>query len=150
MDISLLPEIRITTSPTFPRCKGTSESQVVVNCEIKPRNETFNVTWTSQGITADLVPFSSSPCLVFVLFLSLSFFFLFSITLQLHWENLQYSDFLFFFPASTEGMKKYGAVTAVNCTQSTLPSVTCNFRNRCNQKASATKDILIINGMVVF
>lgn len=73
--MSLLPEIHISTSPTFPRCYGISDSQVIVSCEIEPPVETFNVTWTRRGISAELVPISQSLCLVFTISILLHFFF---------------------------------------------------------------------------
>lgn len=55
----------------------------------------------------------------------------------------------FFFSGYTEGMKVYGAITTVSCSQN--PSqITCTFKNRCNQEASETADICVIKGMIMF
>lgn len=61
MDISLLPDIHISTFPAFPRCQGISVV-VIVHCEIKPSVETFNVTWTNQNSLASPRPIPPSLC----------------------------------------------------------------------------------------
>lgn len=147
MDISLLPDIHITTSPTFPRCQENLDSQVIVNCETKSPSETFNVTWTSQGISAKLVPIPPSMFLVCFYLLHSPFFFLLPFNLIGKINKIV----IFFFSGFIEEIKVYGAITAVRCAEGTLASqVTCTFRNKCNQEVSATKDIIIINSMIMF
>lgn len=56
-----------------------------------------------------------------------------------------------FFAASSEGKEVYVAITTVSCNSpAPKPQITCTFRNRCNEKTSATTDINIIPGMLIF
>lgn len=56
-----------------------------------------------------------------------------------------------FSAASSEGTEVYAAMTTVSCDSSApKPQITCTFRNRCNQTTSATTDINIISGMLIF
>lgn len=55
MDVCLLPNIKITSIPSFPHCEKDKDLlNLRVECQIKSSNETYNVTWTKQGISADL------------------------------------------------------------------------------------------------
>ncbi|XP_040916171.1 adhesion G-protein coupled receptor F3 [Toxotes jaculatrix] len=58
MDVSLLPNIAITTDPGFPHCKGNGDLLKVKGiCEIRKSNEPYTVTWTNQGpIKAGIIP----------------------------------------------------------------------------------------------
>lgn len=56
-----------------------------------------------------------------------------------------------FSPASSEGKEVYAAIMTVSCNSpAPKPQITCTFRNRCDKKTSATTDINIISGMLIF
>lgn len=57
MDVALLPNIGISTNPQFPHCtSGTDLLSVTINCQIPPAiNKTYNVTWSTEGITAAII-----------------------------------------------------------------------------------------------
>lgn len=55
MDVCLLPNIEITSVPSFPLCKeGTDLLNLRVECQIKNSNEEYKVEWYSESIKADL------------------------------------------------------------------------------------------------
>ena len=55
MDVCLLPNIEITSIPSFPQCKmKTDLLNLRVECQIQSSNETYKVGWSKQTISADL------------------------------------------------------------------------------------------------
>ncbi|XP_037652131.1 adhesion G protein-coupled receptor F4 [Sebastes umbrosus] len=53
LNVSVLPNIDITTEPAFPLCgKSTDTPKVRVKCEIDSSNEKYNVTWSHKKIFA--------------------------------------------------------------------------------------------------
>ncbi|XP_073339213.1 adhesion G-protein coupled receptor F3 [Pagrus major] len=55
LDVCLLPNIEITTLPSFPHCKTSTDLlNLQVKCEIKMSSEKYDVRWTKQNIEAKL------------------------------------------------------------------------------------------------
>ncbi|XP_029284042.1 adhesion G protein-coupled receptor F5 [Cottoperca gobio] len=51
LDLALLPDILITTEPAFPRCKQSSDLQLVrVRCETGNSSEQYVVSWTHEDV----------------------------------------------------------------------------------------------------
>ncbi|XP_059208520.1 adhesion G protein-coupled receptor F4 [Centropristis striata] len=70
LDISLLPNIEITTVPAFPHCPDSvSYLNVRINCEIEKNGEDYTVTWNGKnflsGLTPNAEPAENGPRLVF-------------------------------------------------------------------------------------
>ncbi|XP_070834685.1 adhesion G-protein coupled receptor F3 [Chaetodon trifascialis] len=55
MDVSLLPDISISMTPSFPHCRKSSDLlNLQVQCEIEKSYEIYNVTWGRQGIIPEI------------------------------------------------------------------------------------------------
>ncbi|XP_042293042.1 adhesion G protein-coupled receptor F4 isoform X1 [Thunnus maccoyii] len=60
--VSLLPNIRITTDPSFPRCQRSNDLRhVTVKCEIRNSSETYKVNWSDKNINSKIDTFIPSP-----------------------------------------------------------------------------------------
>ncbi|XP_067336398.1 adhesion G-protein coupled receptor F3 [Channa argus] len=66
MDVALLPNIYISTTPQFPHCKSESDlMNVQIDCKITQNNDSYNVSWTSPNIPAAIKVISSTGQLTY-------------------------------------------------------------------------------------
>ncbi|XP_056152304.1 adhesion G protein-coupled receptor F5 [Lampris incognitus] len=57
LDVAVLPQIRVSSKPQFPRCKEELAQTVVVTvqCDIGDSLETYQVNWTAEGNKAEVL-----------------------------------------------------------------------------------------------
>ncbi|XP_049452740.1 adhesion G protein-coupled receptor F5 [Epinephelus fuscoguttatus] len=59
LDISLLPDIDVTTDPPFPRCRKSSDLlNIKVKCEIESSHENYIVSWDKRHVLGEIKPAS--------------------------------------------------------------------------------------------